>query len=55
MSAYEFGKGNTIQPPITKTNNKSSGVPIMALWKQIHEYAGLIPGLAQWVKDPMLL
>ena len=36
------------------------GVPVMARWKQTqivsyHGDAGLIPGLAQEVKDPVLL
>ena len=34
-------------------------VPIMAQWvtnpSSIHENMGLVPGLAQWVKYPMLL
>ena len=41
-----------------RQKKKKRGVPVVAQWltnpTRNHEVSGLIPGLAQWVKDPVL-
>ena len=43
----------------SKIEITTGGVPIMAQWftdpASIHDDAGLMPGLTQWVKHPVLL
>ena len=54
---FRWATTGTPRHPLLK--NLSMGVPFVAQcvknWTSIHEDAELIPGLAQWVKDPELL
>ena len=47
-----------MEPRLSICKNKIAGVPVVAQWlmnpSRNGEVLGLIPGLAQWVKDPVL-
>ena len=59
-SPYATGVALEKKRPKTKKQKKncSFGVPIMVQWlanpTRNHEVLGSLPGLAQWVKDPVL-
>ena len=56
---FMFSKSSDNENKNNYKNNPSMGVPFvprwLTNWTRIQEDLGLIPGLAQWVKDPVLL
>ena len=58
LAIFSLFGGREIQKKSRVMNIFPSGVPVVAQWltspTRNHDVAGLIPGLAQWVKDPAL-
>ena len=59
LARTQKGNKGGIEKASISFENKNTGVPVVARWvtnpNGIHENSGLIPGLAQWVKDLVLL
>ena len=55
---FVFKEDNFLVFQLVYSKTVSLGVPVMAQWltnlTRNHEAVGWIPGLAQWVKDPVL-
>ena len=57
---YSRNQHNIVNQLYFKKKKKNLGVPVVSQWVKnlkysVREDAGLIPGLPQWVKDPVLL